>query len=453
LSLATVAEKLSDMKPLVEIAYSNNGLVTRFEDACRCVQVYSSAEESSRDNFIAAMLKLTEILKAELELNDYDEHKTLENIQRGTLSTGKVGWGEEEEMEEEKLLLQTEEPSKVRLMTMHGAKGLEAKCVVLTNPAAKGMGRISSLVDRDSELIIPLGKRICGQDLADQPELARDVAREAVFKAEEEKRVLYVAATRPIEELLIIKYADDEPGDFMEPLLSLLDDKFPTQHLEIDETYRERHAPESISEIASSKTIPEEEHRRLQELALTKIRQRTQTSEAVTTTLKAEGEKVFKGNPDGRGRGKEFGSLVHEAMELICQRAGEKKATTEEDLNVMLTALNKDSYGFEAADLGTITLGIKKFLGSPLYQTILQADMVLPEVPFKVKGKVHGVVDLLYQDRDGLHIIDWKSDTFETTERETKVKSYYEKQIRAYEYALSQELKNKISSARCIYLF
>lgn len=356
-------------------------------------------------------------------------------------------------MEEEKLLLQTEEPSKVRLMTMHGAKGLEAKCVVLTNPAAKGMGRINTLIDRDSELIIPLGKKICGQDLADQPELARDVAREAVFKAEEEKRVLYVAATRPIEELFIVKYAGDEPGDFMEPLLTLLDDKFPTQHLKIDETYRERHAPESTSEIASVEPIPEEEHRRLQEPALAKIRQRTHTSEAVTTTLKAEGEKLFKGNLHGRERGKEFGALVHEAMELICQRAGEKKVTTEEDLNVMLIALNRDSYGFETADLGVITLGIMKFLETPLYQAILQADMVLPEVPFKVKGKVHGIVDLLYQDKDGLHIIDWKSDTFETPERETKVKLYYEKQIKAYEHALSQELKNKISSARCVYLF
>ncbi len=453
LSLATLAEKDPSVVPLAEVAYSNKGLVARFEAACKCIQLYSSAEEKSRDNFIAAMLKLTEILKAELELNDFDESRTLENIQGGALSTGNFGWGEEEEMEEEKLLLQTEEPSKVRLMTMHGAKGLEAKCVVLTNPGAKGMGRISTLIDRNSELIIPLGKRICGQDLADQAELSRDVEREAVFKAEEEKRVLYVAATRAIEQLLIVKYSGDEPGDFMEPLLSLLDEAFPTERLELDEAYRERHAPKGISEIVPSKPIPEEEHRRLQDLALAKIRQRTQTSEAVTTTLKTEGEKVFKGNPDGRERGKEFGSLVHEAMELICQRAGEKKVTTEHDLNVILLALNTDNYGFEAADIGAIALGINKFLAAPLYQTILQADMVLPEVAFKVKGKVHGIIDLLYQDKSGLHVIDWKSDVFEGPEREMRVKDFYHKQIQAYVEALTQGLGQTVASAECIYLF
>ena len=47
-----------------------------------------------------------------------------------------------------------------------------------------------------------------------------------------------------------------------------------------------------------------------------------------------------------------------------------------------------------------------------LYRQILNATLVQVDVPFRVAGKVLGVMDFVCQDEQGSHVIDWKSDVF-----------------------------------------
>ena len=50
---------------------------------------------------------------------------------------------------------------------------------------------------------------------------------------------------------------------------------------------------------------------------------------------------------------------------------------------------------------------------TPLYEQIQHADRRLQEVPFTLttnQGILHGTIDLLFEDRSGWHLIDWKSE-------------------------------------------
>jgi ATP-dependent exoDNAse (exonuclease V) beta subunit len=86
----------------------------------------------------------------------------------------------------------------VRMMTVHGAKGLEFPVVILADMTCnETRGDAQRWVDAD--------RGLCAQQLAGYapPELREHAAEEAVREAEEATRVLYVATTRA-RDLLVV---------------------------------------------------------------------------------------------------------------------------------------------------------------------------------------------------------------------------------------------------------
>ena len=102
---------------------------------------------------------------------------------------------------------QEDEADRVRLLTVHGAKGLEFPCVVLANLNAKGNVRSAPVVvDRGAERVevrIP-SREVSGLETAGH---AAAAVRERACGEDEEKRLLYVAATRARDYLVLPDFA------------------------------------------------------------------------------------------------------------------------------------------------------------------------------------------------------------------------------------------------------
>jgi ATP-dependent helicase/nuclease subunit A len=103
----------------------------------------------------------------------------------------------------------------VRVMTVHGAKGLEADIVILPDTASLpgGLNRSEGLLHADGEVLFPLPK----QDAPEIVRKARAAANEELLR--EHRRLLYVALTRARDRLCICGFAGKtgvKPGSWYE---------------------------------------------------------------------------------------------------------------------------------------------------------------------------------------------------------------------------------------------
>jgi ATP-dependent helicase/nuclease subunit A len=103
----------------------------------------------------------------------------------------------------------------VRVMTVHGAKGLEADIVILPDTASLpgGLNRSEGLLHADGEVLFPLPKQDAPQIVRD----ARAAANEELMR--EHRRLLYVALTRARDRLCICGFAGKngvKPGSWYE---------------------------------------------------------------------------------------------------------------------------------------------------------------------------------------------------------------------------------------------
>lgn len=144
------------------------------------------------------------------------------------------------------------------------------------------------------------------------------------------------------------------------------------------------------------------------------------------------------------GAGKEVGTLLHQVLQWI------PLDTKKEDLGVLL-----DAYVVE----GRLRPEEREALGQaqPLVN-LLQSDLgrklarlaphVHREVPFTMRYQgmvVDGQIDLVYQDREGLHLVDFKSDLKPRPSR-------YLGQIRLYAQALEKAWGQPVRSASLFWL-
>jgi ATP-dependent helicase/nuclease subunit A len=87
-----------------------------------------------------------------------------------------------------------------------------------------------------------------------------------------------------------------------------------------------------------------------------------------------------------------------------------------------------------------------KALASPLFERIRRAKRVMREVPFSwsEEGKVYeGVIDLIFEEPDGLVIVDYKTDRVTPSDLPAKAE-HYRPQIGLYGRAVEALTKKKV---------
>ncbi|HEY6146324.1 MAG TPA: 3'-5' exonuclease, partial [Thermoanaerobaculia bacterium] len=310
-------------------------------------------------------------------------------------------------------------PDVVRLMTVHGAKGLEARVVFLADlsdfdpPDPRySVERVQGPA-RGHFLVWKWAGEHGRTDIAAPLRWDEHEAREEAFDAAERIRLLYVAATRARETLVVSTRYDSKKREWRGawgPLGPFL----------LRELASPEARPISQREILAAASLDRE-----RELARERRSERFRVSErpgyaAVTVTALAHAASSPERRPfaSSTGKGMSWGSALHRLLEA---------AMRDPAVDLRLYAANvlaeeeRPPEDLEEA-LETVE-GVRR---SALWKRALASRQCLVEVPFALsvpsaelglpdggpsETLLSGAIDLVFEDADGWTLVDYKSDT------------------------------------------
>ncbi|HAG11589.1 MAG TPA: hypothetical protein DCK76_09460 [Desulfotomaculum sp.] len=335
---------------------------------------------------------------------------------------------------EEEINIAPWENDAVRLMNLHKAKGLEAPVVFLANPGKDVTWEPSVHIKRTGGL--PYGyyvvkkKKGFTEEILGQPlnwdELA-DIEKK--YLDAEETRLLYVAATRA-KNLLVISVYPDKPE--ISPWQSF------NGHFEGVPALEEVKVIPAPSSVGGD-TITN------QDLAGARggflgpgspLNIPGYTIASVTSLVKGSGDTPER---KATGRGQSWGRVIHRVLESSVKKAP-KKAPANPELFIE-NVLTEESRAPEEKE--QVLILINKIMQSTIWQRMLQSKKRFVEVPFSVKvedGKqdfkgdtvISGVIDLVFLEDGGWVIVDYKTDTIENEEGLAGLVDYYTPQVEMY---------------------
>ena len=285
----------------------------------------------------------------------------------------------------------------VRLLTMHKAKGLEFPVVVLADLAGKSSDSGASLVTNRVSQTFELRFASCktaGFKAGHDEQAVRDEA--------EEIRLLYVAATRARQRLIVPWFANKGER------LDLLARGFQPVASELVEV---------CDDGATGPVVNGIDHRR--DALAADLLARRQAWQAERAALLARAVvPAVRVSPS---------KLAHEAEPRREEQVGGVRAAAM-DLGVVVhEALER----MDATDLPDAARElVERALQSELFKRVAQADEVYRELPF-VAGTMEGKIDLLFREGDRWVLVDYKTDAQSDAER-------YRTQMQAYVTALRQ---------------
>jgi ATP-dependent helicase/nuclease subunit A len=326
-------------------------------------------------------------------------------------------------------------PGAVRLMTVHGAKGLEAPVVFLADPRRENDPPIRFSIDRRGAEPVGHWRVIRKADegfgvveYAEPPNWDAMEEEEDAFDEAEKVRLLYVAATRARDLLVVSVWKQGKSDNAQGPWCAL-----------------EPFLPEDLPEAAPAPA--KEPAKALENLAeeLAGFRAETLRRRAaaarpcysvstVTDVAHATGEKPAW---ESTGRGMSWGRVLHGALEAAMR-------DPKFDLSLLVANLlvAEERPPGELAEVLKIVEGVR---GSPLWKRALASPSRLVEVPFAlpvdprelgradapVPYVLQGVIDLVFEEDGGWVLIDYKSDTV-TPENRAALEAFYAPQIAHY---------------------
>jgi ATP-dependent exoDNAse (exonuclease V) beta subunit len=337
----------------------------------------------------------------------------------------------------------------VRIMTIHAAKGLEFPVVIMAGlNIEKGSGKTEAVLwTEDGDVEVVLGAKEApfqtpGYDVAK--------TRHDQLEAYEKIRLLYVAATRARDHLIVSLYHREGKECHAKTLLERLQE---ARHLyriaEPSEVLVEPPpAPATFDDSAAARHAwIEERQRRIEALA------RAARASAVEIAKAAGDDPNLRKDPPveevppwRRGRaGTALGRAVHAVLQSIdlagggdtgaaarAQAAAEGIAGRADDVERLVRiALNSDA--------------VRAAVASGRYWREVY-------VSAQVNGvTVEGFIDLLYETPEGLVVVDYKTDALPDQARLDEALARYRLQGAAYALALQESLGRPVT--RCTFVF
>ena len=350
----------------------------------------------------------------------------------------------------------------IRLLTMHGSKGLEFPIVVLANLATGDRNQVEPVPkEEDSRLHFRVGAKTRGGYYA-TPDYDSVWEHEKEAQIAEQTRLLYVAATRARDHLVIPDIqGKSNPGFLLESLQPQLppdedhqiiaDDVWLLDadelELEAAESVKSRKVPSSeVKTAQKQRGAWLEEHTDLLSNAREELELTIASSvERSVRPLAAEASNSAGALLVSEGPPLEVGDALHLVMEQV-------SLPDAEDLDEVATAICIEAgipdHAAEVTELA------RRCLASPTVKRALELGTYKREVPFTVpteNGFALGRVDMVFQGRGGLHVIDFKTDEVSAKKAETHTFEHHSGQASVYADALAGATGTVIEGVTFVY--
>ena len=335
----------------------------------------------------------------------------------------------------------------VRVMTVHGAKGLEFPIVVLTGlNASRRSRRDVVLIDREYGSV---EARIGSSD-----SLFQTSGYEVLAERDEEQelaegvRLMYVAATRARDHLVISLYktARDRSSNAFSIAQHLADADDVWQPAVLDGSASTVPPPEAV-ELAPEDT-PEARDRWLahrEQLLLDRARPSSVAATALAQIAKDEAE--LPEEPWRRGRaGTNLGRAVHAVLQSVDLVTGQELEAT---VRAQAAAEGVSDREAEVGGLARVALD------SDVVKRAVASGRRWREVPVAdpVGGTLlEGFIDLLFEEDGQLVVVDYKTDTLDSEEEIAERASQYRLQAGAYAQALQEATGRQVKEVVLLFL-
>ncbi len=322
-----------------------------------------------------------------------------------------------------------EETQAVRLMTMHGAKGLEAPLVVLCDMAPPKAREPAIIVRRGDvgtgycAIVKSTGNPYAGSIIAIPGEWQALVDSESRYLKAERERLRYVAATRAGNSLLLLGH-DKGASNFTHDEVALFAARPLPRAVEAATTNTTADGAITPASGAALPDTPDDMLRMLE-------RHREDALRPSWQRLRAS---VMAKGPDAprsatRGRGARWGTAVHRMMQLLATDPALEPAS------IAVALLAGEGIGEEEAPALLELVRVAR--AHPLWQRIMAAEQRHCEIPFAqpwpdeaLPGVLRGDIDLVFRDERGWTIVDYKTDA--AGEALDAYAAHYAPQVRLY---------------------
>lgn len=345
---------------------------------------------------------------------------------------------------EEELDILTEENT-VRIMNLHKAKGLESPVVFLAIPYNTAAHEPTYYIERTGQE--PYGHFLVyrsnaynkgkGKRLA-QPKNWEDYCRlEASYNEAEDIRLLYVAATRA-RNLLVISSLNHKSNK-SNPWLPLLKNITEEMNIPVPEAglpEAKEKVKEEKSLLNGYKEIQKEYGQWMKDLSKSSYYEKKPTD--------FKDEEKHRKIPTVDVGGTAWGSAVHGIFDYLI-----KEDPDEQSLSLHAgSALKKQGVSLKRKE--ELVWIVRKFKKSDLYQRLKKAEFKYSEVPFTINIEpahplyaeldgqdsrsviLTGTIDLVFKEADGWVVIDYKTERPKNEKDYPKLVEVYQKQIAIY---------------------
>ena len=343
-----------------------------------------------------------------------------------------------EEVDVDEMSVEPGKKDAVRIMNLHKAKGLEAPVVFLADPLKDVNHPPEFHIKRSKDVVEgifvattkPSDYRT--EVIALPPDWETYEEIEEKYEAAENDRLLYVAATRA-KQMLVVSCPGSSSKGAWKGLYPYLNDLHELERVE------DKFSAAEVGEIN-----PEDFASGKEETAKRMDMLRKPGYRLETVTRLAEEASETKPFDNSAGKGMNWGRVIHGMLDALARNESK-------DINILAEMFLWEQ-GFALSEKDAAIACVGDVMRSELWNRLKKAANVMTEVPFSISSNedgvpavISGVIDLAFEEPDGWVIADYKTDKVDGSL--DKFIAYYRPQIQMYRKFFEEISGEKIKEA------